>query len=174
MLVVLSVAASGCVTMRLPSAYKVEGQEFKEFKELDDERALKLVALIYNVKFEAWEDNIARSIALEEYLNLLKKRGSRYIRKSGIFNIKYDKARLSKWKDEDLEKLFDNLAPKTDAYYMETAPELTEVENARRIIYLTAINSVEREFKKRNNTRTALAVAGDILVGILTVAMSMI
>src|SRR3989338_3137426 len=94
LLIILSIAMAGCATMRFPGAYKVEGKEFSQFKELDDERALKVVALIYNVKFEGWEDNIARSIALEEYLSLLKKRGSRYIKKSGIFNIQYDKAKL--------------------------------------------------------------------------------
>ena len=64
--VFLCLVLCGCATVRYPCAYKVEGQEFKEFKDLNDERALKLLALIYNVKHEAWEDGIARSLALRE------------------------------------------------------------------------------------------------------------
>lgn len=82
--------------------------------------------------------------------------------------------KLSKWKDADLERLLYNIAPKTDTYYMDSAPELTEVQNAHRIIYLTALNSVEIELKKRNNTRTAMGIAGNILIGALSIAMSMI
>ena len=56
---------SGCATMRYPSTYKVEGKEVKEFKDLDDDKALKAVVLIYNAKSDIWEDSIARRIALE-------------------------------------------------------------------------------------------------------------
>jgi len=52
LLICLCAIVSGCATMRYPSAYKVEGKEFKEFKDLDDESALKEVALIYNVRHE--------------------------------------------------------------------------------------------------------------------------
>ena len=76
LLVCLCIMLSGCATMRYPNAYKVEGREFKEFKDLDDERALKVVALIYNVKHESWEDGVARSLALEEFQGLLEKRNS--------------------------------------------------------------------------------------------------
>lgn len=173
-LICLAVAASGCATMHYPAAYKVEGKEVKKFEELDDDRALKLIALIYNVKSETWEDGIARSIALEEYLGLLAKRRSQYVKKSDIFEIKYDKVSLSSWGDEDLVKLYDTLVPKADGYYMEAAPELTEVQNAKRIVYLTAINVVAKELKKRSNTRGAMSVVGQVLVGALSVATSLI
>ncbi len=173
-LVCLAVAASGCATMHYPAAYKVEGKEVKKFEELDDDRALKLIALIYNVKYETWEDGIARSIALEEYLGLLAKRRSQYVKKSDIFGIKYDKVKLSSWENEDLVKLYDALIPRADIYYMEAAPELTEAQNARRIVYLTAINVVAKELKKRNNARSAISVVSRILIGVLTVAISLI
>ncbi|MDP2913770.1 MAG: hypothetical protein Q8N91_07210 [Candidatus Omnitrophota bacterium] len=160
--------------MRYPSSYKVAGKEAKEFKELDDERALKLVVLIYNVKHESWEDGIARSVALQEYISLLAKRKSLYLRNSGVFDISYEKINLSTWKDEDLIKLYDTLEPKASTYYVDVAPELTEIQNAERIIYLTAESAVATEMKKRNNTRNAVTIATQILVGILTVALSII
>jgi hypothetical protein len=165
---------SGCATMRYPSTYKVEGKEVKEFKDLDDDKALKAVVLIYNTKNDIWEDSVARSIALEEYLKLLKNRKSAYIKKSGIFNIKYDKVRVSKMKDEDLERLYDALIPKAEVYRMDSAPELSEIQNAGRIIYLTAISSVITELKRRDNTRNVISIAGQVLVTALTVALQII
>jgi hypothetical protein len=170
----LAASSSGCATMRYPRAYKIEGKEYKEFKELDDERALKVVALIYNVKHEVWEDDIARSLALEEYLGLLAKRKSKYIKDSGIFDIKYEKAKISTWEDEDLVKLYDTLAPKADAYYIDSARELTETKNAERIVYLTAVNVIVKELKKRDITRKVVLLAGQVLTTALTVALSLI
>jgi len=170
----VSLIISGCATMNYPTTYKVEGKEYTQFKELDDDRALKLVALIYNVQTETWEDGIARSIALEEYLTILGKRKSKYIKNSGIFEAKYEKIKLSAWKNEDLIKLFEALSPKADAYYMDAAPELTEVQNAQRIVYLTAINAIDTEMKKRRNTQGAVSIAGQILMTALSVALSMI
>lgn len=160
--------------MRYPSAYKVEGKEVREFKDLDDDKALKAVVLMYNAKSDIWEDSIARSIALEEYLKLLKKRRSAYIRKSGIFNIKYDKVKISKMKDADLERLYDALIPKAELYRMDSAPELSERQNAGRIIYLTAISSVITEMKRRNNTRNIISIAGQVLITALTVALQIL
>jgi len=169
-----AIILSGCATMRYPNTYKVEGKEVKEFKDLDDDKALKAVVLIYNSKNDIWEDSIARSIALEEYLKLLKKRKSAYIKKSGIFNIKYDKVNVSKMKDEDLEKLYDALIPKAEVYRMDSAPELSEMENASRIIYLTAVSSVITELKKRDNAKNVISIAGQILITALTVALQVL
>ncbi|MCX5680506.1 MAG: hypothetical protein NTZ95_07710 [Candidatus Omnitrophica bacterium] len=169
-----SFAISGCATMNYPTTYKVEGKEFVQFKEMDDDRALKLVALIYNVTPETWEDGIARSIALEDYLMLLSKRKSKYIKNSGIFEAKYEKVKLSAWKDEDLIKLFETLSPKADIYYMDAAPELTEVQNAQRIVYLTAISAIDTQMKKRRNTQSAVSMVSQILMTALSVALSMI
>lgn len=165
---------SGCATMRYPGAYKVEGVEVKDFKQLDDDRALKLVALIYNVGTEAWEDGIARSIALEEYLKLLTGRKSKYIKESGVFDIKYEKVRLSTWKDDDLIRLYDVLDLKTRGYYIDSSAELTETENAKRIMYLTAINAVTKELTIRDGKRTAFSVVGQVLLTVLSAALSMI
>lgn len=173
-MIFVSALLSGCATMQYPRDYKVEGKVVKNFKELDDDKALKLIALIYNVKTETWEDGIARSIALEEYQKLVSKRNSKLVKNSGVLKIEYDKAKLSKWKDEDLIKLYDTLNPKTDGYYMDAAPELSEIENARRIMYLTAINSIAQELKKRENTKTVISVAGQVLLTALSAALAMI
>jgi len=160
--------------MRYPGAYKVAGKEVREFKELDDERALKLIALIYNIKREKWEDGIARSLALQEYLGLIAKRNSSYVRDSGIFGIDYDKVKLPDWKDADLVRLYDSLEPRTRGYYIDSAPELTDIQNAERIMYLTAVSAVSTEMKKRSNTRNAVSIAGQVLMAVLTAALSML
>jgi hypothetical protein len=170
----LALILSGCATMRYPSTYKVEGKEVKEFKDLDDDKALKAVVLMYNAKSDIWEDSLARSIALEEYQKLLKNRRSAYIKKSGIFNIKYDKVNVSKMKDDDLERLYEALLPKAEVFQMEAAPELSEIQNANRIIYLTAISAVITELKKRDNTKNVISIAGQVLVTALTIALQMI
>jgi hypothetical protein len=165
---------SGCATMHYPKTYKVEGKEVREFKELDDDKALKLVVLIYNVKHEEWKESIARSIALQEYIRLLAKRRSAYLKKSGIFEVKYDKVKLKTWKDPDLIKLYESLTPKAEIYYVEAAPQLSDVQNAERIMYLTAMSAIDTEMKKRDNTRNVVSIASQVLIGALTVALSML
>ncbi len=165
---------SGCATMSYPSAYKVEGKEVKDFKGLSDEQALKIVALIYNTSRETWEDRMARDIALNEYVTLLKKRHSAYINKSGIFNMQYDKTNLSSWKRDDLIKLYDALGSAANSYYMDSAHDLTEIENAKRIAYLTAINSIEKELKKRDSSKNVAAIAVNALGAAILFALSMV
>ncbi|MCM8791258.1 MAG: hypothetical protein NC938_06145 [Candidatus Omnitrophica bacterium] len=173
-MICLCAAICGCATMRYPCAYKVEGVEFREFKDLDDDKALKLVALIYNVRTDCWEDGIARSVTLDEYIGLLRKRNSPYVRNSGIFDIKYEKVKLSTWKDNDLVKLYESLEPKAAQYYLDCAPELTESQNARRIVYLTGISCVVKELKKRDISQKAVMVAAQVLSAALTIALAMI
>ena len=174
LLMILSIALCGCVTMNYPRAYKVEGKEFREFKELDDDKALKIVAMIYNVRHADWEGTMARNITLDEYINLLRKRRSLYIKKSGIFNIKYEKQKLSKWKKEELERLYDLLEPKTQNYYIETANALTEGQNAIRITYLTAMGCVVRELERRQNTDAVIGTAMQVIITALSVALQML
>jgi len=172
LLVCLCALLSGCATMRYPHTYKVEGMEFAEFKDLDDEKALKVVALIYNVKHECSEDKMARDIALEEYLNLLSKRNSKYIKNSGIFDAQYEKVRLSTYGDEELLAFYQWLEPQALEY--SGRRDLTEAQNAERIVYLTAINAVVKEMKRRDITQKAIMIAGQVLSTALTVALAMI
>lgn len=169
----LCALVSGCATMRYPHNYKVEGKEFMNFKDLDDEKALKVVALIYNVRHECPDDKAARSIALEEYLGLLGKRNSPYIKNSGIFNAQYEKVRLSTYGDEELLCLYQSLEPKA-LEYSTSGSQLSEAQNAERIVYITAMNALVREMKRRDMTQQAIAIAGQVLSAALTVALAMI
>jgi len=174
LIVCLSLLLAGCATMRYPRNYMVEGKEYKEFKELDDEKALKVITMIYNVKYENWEEETARAIALEEYIKLISKRNSKYVKASGVFDIKYDRVDISEWGDKDLVELYDALVPKAELYYKESDRSLTEVQNIERIVYMTAMNAISRELKKRNNTRNAISVGSQILSGVLMIALSII
>lgn len=164
----------GCATTRLPKGYKVEGEEYLSFKDLSDEQALKMVVLIYNIKPEAWEDEISRKLTLEEYMALLKKRHSKYVKQSGIFDLKYEKEDLKKWSDKDLIKIYETLEAKTKGYYDVTAGELSDRQNAVRVMHLTAMGVIVKELQKRETTRSALQVAGEVLTIALSVALSFI
>lgn len=174
MTVLLCILLAGCATMRYPTCFKVEGKEYKEFKDLDDERALKVMALIYNVQPVTYDDGVARSIAIEEYQNLLSKRRSSYVTNSGIFQIKYDKVALKSWKNEDLQKFYQTMYPKAACYYQDAAPELSETQNAERIVYVTAVNAAAKELKRRDASDQAMTVAGQVLAGVLSIALAMI
>lgn len=160
--------------MRYPRTYKVEGKEVIDFKQLDDDKALKLVVMIYNIKPQDWEDSIARNVSLGEYINLLSKRNSAYLKKSGVFDIKYDKISFKTWKDPDLLRLYDTLIPKTEKYYIEGGPGLSEVQNTERIMYLTALSAIDTELRRRDNTRNVVSITGQVLMGALTVALSLL
>lgn len=173
-ILVTALALSGCATMRYPSTYKVDGKQCWSFKELDDEQALKIVALIYNMPHQAKDDDVARSLALEQYLALVKKRNSKLIKESGIFNIEYNKVNLSKWSEDDLVGLLDSLEPKVQGSAVEGVQTLSESQNTQRIVYLTAAYCVGNELQKRDQTRQALSIAGQVLTTALSVALSMI
>lgn len=164
----------GCAAMRYPTCFKVEGKEFKEFKDLDDDKALKVLALIYNVQPATYDQGVARSIAIEEYQGLLSKRRSKYVAESGIFQIKYDKVNLRAWTNGDLEKFYRTMYPKAVCYYQDAAPELSEQQNAERIIYVTAVNAAAKELKRRSSADRAMTVAGQLLAGALSIALAMI
>jgi len=165
---------SGCATMRYPSTFKVEGKEVRDFKELDDERALKLAVLIYNIKPQDKEDGIARSISLDVYIGLLAKRNSAYLKKSGIFKVQYKKVKLKDWKDQNLASLYEALSPRAEKYYVDPGPELSDIQNTERIMYLTAMSAIDTELRRRDNTRSVVSVAGQILMGALSIALSML
>jgi hypothetical protein len=174
MTVFLILALTGCATMRYPTCFKVEGKEFREFKDLDDDKALKVLALIYNVQPVTYDDGVARRIAIEEYQNLLSKRRSRYVNDSGIFQIKYDKVSLKSWTTEDLAKFYQSMYPKAACYYQDAAPELSEKQNAERIVYVTAVNAAAKELKRRDSADQAMTFAGQALAGALSIALAMI
>jgi hypothetical protein len=82
--------------------------------------------------------------------------------------------KLKTWKDPDLVRLYDSLIPKADTYYLDVAPELNDKQNAERIMYLTALSVIDTELRNRNNTRNVVTIAGQVLLGVLTAALSML
>jgi hypothetical protein len=57
---------------------------------------------------------------------------------------------------------------------MESAPDLSEMQNAERIVYLTSLGAVETEMQQRNNSRNAVSIASQVLLSALSIALSMI
>jgi hypothetical protein len=41
-------------------------------------------------------------------------------------------------------------------------------------MYLTALSAVDTELRRRDNTRSAMSVASQVLMGALTIALSML
>lgn len=144
------------------------------FKDLSDDQAMKMFALIYNLKVDTWEDETAKGIALSEFREFLKKRKSKFIKKSGIFEVEIEKVDLKKWTDHDLMKVYNALEPKARVYYESSAADLSEEENARRVMYLTAMSAIVKDLRNRETTQGALQVAGDVLMIALSVALSFI
>jgi len=165
---------TGCATTRQQLGYKVEGKEYKTFEELDDDKALKMVVMIYNVDTNSEEEIVAKNITLTKYMRMLKGRNSKYLKESGVFDLSYEKIYLNKWHDEDIMRVFKYLQSQPEKYDFETAAELPEQLNARRIVYLTAMVSIAEEAKKRDSTRYAMDMFGNFLGIALAVAVSLI
>ncbi len=172
--IALCFSLTGCATTRQQLGYKVEGKEYKTFEELDDDKALKMVVMIYNVNTNSQEEIAAKNIALTKYMRILKGRNSKYLKESGVFDLGYEKIYLNKWHDEDLRRVFKYLQSQPEKYDFETTAELTEQQNTRRIVYLTAMVSIAEEVKKRDNSRYAMDVFGNMLGVAIAVAVSLI
>ncbi len=170
----LCCSLTGCATTRQQLGYKVEGKEYKTFEELDDDKALKMVVMIYNVNTNSEEEITAKNIALTKYMKILKARNSKYLKESGVFDLSYEKIYLSKWHEEDLVRIFKHLQYQPEKYDFETTTELTEQQNTRRIVYLTAMVALAEEVKNRDNTRYAMDMFGNLLGIALAVAVSVI
>ena len=109
-----------------------------------------------------------------EYIKLLAKRNSPFLKKSGIFKVQYRKVRLKSWNDQALVDLYNALAPKAEKFYIDQQPEVSDSQNTERIMYLTAMSAVDTELRRRDNTRSAMSMAGQVLMGALTVALSLL
>jgi hypothetical protein len=177
LLLVLSAVflASGCATTKYDYKYRIDGQEYGDFKNLSDEAALKAVVMTYNVKTESADELIAKTLTLQTQMDMLAKRKSAYIRSSGVFEqIKFDRLDLKTWTDDELILAYNTLKEKTILSYDKPSDTLTEQENARRIVYMAGMQVIVNELEKRENTKQAWAVAAQLLSTALTVAVSMI
>ena len=174
-LVVFCMILTGCASLKHQKmGYKVDGVEFKTFKDLSDEQALKVTVMVYNVAGETPEEKIARSITLSEMIELLKKRKSAYLKNSGIFDMTYEEVDLKSWSDDDLTKVYHALKNRVDISNYRSISSLTEEENAHRIVYLTGMTAIVAELQKRDNVRQTWSVVGQVLMTALSIAVSAI
>lgn len=169
-----SLALSGCATTMQNHGYKVEGKEYVNFEDLDDDHALKMVVMLYNAPAETYEESVAKHLSIEKYTELLKKRNSKYLKNSGVYDLKYEKIDIKKWTDEELLVVYDTLDIKSKRHKYMPVSSLTEEENTKRIVHLTAVDIIAKELKGRANTRqawgfvaNALAIAASIAVSII-------
>jgi hypothetical protein len=169
-----SLLLSGCASGKYAHGYKVGEQEFVAFDDLSDENALKMVVLIHNVPAETYEEGVAKNLALKEYTGLLKKRNSKYLKESGIFELTYDKINFNEWDDEDLLTIFEALERKSNKYKYTPVSSLTDKENAARIVHFTGMAILAKELKKRINTQRAWAFVSNALTVALGVALAFI
>jgi hypothetical protein len=170
-----SFVLSGCASLKHQKfGYKVDGKEYKSFKDLSDEHALKVTVMIYNINAEGPEEKIAKSITLTQMVEMLKQRKSAYLEGSGIFDIQIQEIDLKTWTDEDLVKVYKILKNKVDISNYRAFPSLTEEENAYRVMYLTGMTAIVTELKKRDNVRQAWSTVGQVLVTALSIAVSAI
>ncbi len=164
---------SGCATTKFPHTYRLEGKEYRDFKSLDDEAALKAVVMTYNVPVEPGPEETAKALTLQVQMELLEKRRTEYIKASGVFEkIKFEKIDLKIWSEEDLLSVYNELRGRFTAF--QGLKEISEEQNAKKIIYLVGMQSLVNELEKRENTRQAWRVAAQLISTALSVAVSLI
>lgn len=169
-----SLLLSGCASTKFAHGYKIGEKEFVQFKDLNDENALKMVVLLHNVSAETYEEGVAKNLTIEEYTKLLKKRNSKYLKESGVFELAYDKINFNEWGDEDLLTIFEALERKSNKYKYEPVSSLTDQENASRIVHFAGMAMIAKELKKRTNTQRAWAFISNALTVALGVALAFI
>jgi len=176
MFLCLALALNGCVTAghQLKYKYVLEGKEYKNLKELNDDQALEMGALIYNARVETSAEKAAKNLTIERYLDDLRKRRSKKIKESGILELEYEEVDLKGWKREELVGMFESLKAQIDYSASQPSENTTERENARMIIHATGINSIVSELKRRQDTETFWQVFSQVLVIAANVALSLI
>lgn len=165
---------SGCATTGNVGVLDGGGKKSKKFKQLSDEEALKTVVTMYNVVTEAGDDQVAKSIALDVYLQELMKRKSAYIASSGVFELSYEHQALDKWTDREIAEMYKTLECKVQVYETTKPEELNEDGKALRLIRITAMDAVYKEGTKRDIFRNAMDVAMNALMIAANIALAMI
>ncbi len=174
MILFISLALTGCASTGSKLAYDKQAAKYKLLDDVTDEKALETYTLIYNVQPRTWEIETARSLSLEEFSVALKKRKSRYIRESGVFDLEYKKVDLQKWSDAQIIEFYDHLNDRIKNTNIEAIPESTDDENALRIIYMSARDRLAREGHRREGLRNFWTIFGQVVNVALAVAVSAI
>ncbi|NQT32315.1 MAG: hypothetical protein HQ594_01415 [Candidatus Omnitrophica bacterium] len=146
----------------------------KTVKDLSDEDALEIGALIYNVRPENKKDEIARNLTIGEYMIEMKARRSEVVISSGILELEYEPIPLRKWKNEELGELYTSLQYGTGSYSHRPEHALRSRENALRIIRLTALDLTQAEMDRRESAWQGWAIFGHVLGVALSVFAAVI
>ena len=165
---------SGCATTGNKLAYDKHADKFKLLDDVSDEKALETYILIYNVQPRAWNIETAKNLSLEEFAYALKKRKSRLIKESGVFDLEYSKVDLSKWTDAQVLEFYDYLDASVKRVDINAIPESTDDENALRIIYMTARDAIAKEGYRREGLRNFWTIFGQVVNIALAIAASAI
>ncbi|MDP8298732.1 MAG: hypothetical protein P9L88_02340 [Candidatus Tantalella remota] len=170
----LAFVITGCATTRHHFGYKVDGKAYTKFDELTDEQALKMTILVFNVRTEAYDDGVARSVTLTELMEQLKKRKSSYLKNSKVFELHYETIDIESWSDDDLIGMYNALEAKMSVYNGRDIVALSDRENALRIARITGMTEMVNELKRRQNKRQAWNIFAQVLTTALQVAITAI
>ena len=171
----ISIAGAGCAgTKGNIIGYSEENPEAKKFKDLSDREALNMVVVIYNVEPRDNEDNLAKTIAIQTYMAEMKKRKSKYLKESGIFEVEVTEIDLKKWDDKKVAALYKYLDDKIYAGAWDRLSELPGDEKDLMVIRMTARDVLYKEGRTRDVVRQSAEVAGHVLMTALSIAASMI
>lgn len=168
------IALAGCATTGGGDIHARAGQHATKFKKLSDEEALKIVAAVYNCRSEAPMDMTAKNITLGTYIDDLKKRRSKYLEDSGVFQLSFDREDIKKWTDRQIVETFRALETKALQYERTGEADLREEEKTAQLIRLTAMDAIYREGKRRDLFRNILEASMRALTIAASIAAAMI
>lgn len=170
----LGLLSGGCASTGSKLAYDKQSDKYELLDDVSDEKALETYTLIYNVQPRTWELETAKNLSLEEFSEALKKRKSRFIKESGVFDLEYNKVDLKNWSDTQLLEFYDHLDARVKNIDISAIPESTDDENALRIIYMSARDRIAREGYRREGLRNFWTIFGQVINVALAVAISAI
>lgn len=168
------IVLAGCATVGGGDTSAKADDGVKKFKKLSDEDALKTVVAIYNVKIDSPMDMTARNIAFDTYIGEIKKRRSKYLEDSGVFQLSYDQENIKKWTDRQIVETFRALETKTLEFEKAKAEDLTEEDRTMQLVRLTAMNAIYKEGAKRDLFRNIMEASMNALMIAASIAAAMI
>lgn len=139
-----------------------------------DGEALRFGTIIYNLSPQDYEGEMAKNIAFGEYLKKLKRKRSKLVRGSGIFDLKYEPVKISSLPNAELLKLHELYASRLGTYEGVRDIELSEDEEGYRIIYATSTKAIRKELGKRNLIDTSREILMNLIGIAATIAAAAI
>jgi len=167
-------ALGGCVSTGTQCGSLGKYRMSEQLKNINDEEALRIYCEIYNVPVKTKADEVARNIALGEFMKTVKRRSTRRIKESGVYDIEYEEVRLNKWSDTELASLYKHLEKESGDFSIEPDYVLSESEKGLKVVRATAMYVVFKEAKRRDSLKRGMELAAKALSVALTVALSII